>query len=272
MNFEIRTMSPDDLITAVEWAASEGWNPGLEDAATFHAIDPDGFLMGWLDERPIASISAVDWGAGFGFIGLYIVVPEFRGQGYGIKLWHAAMERLRDKTIGLDGVVAQQSNYARSGFALAHRNLRFEGAAGRLAGEEYGSTPGQDEADSLLSLDLAPSSRTGYLQRWLGQGQAIVLRGEESLVVARPCRTGYKIGPLIAPDLEEAQRLLGAVCARLEPETPVFIDVPETNSQALALVNSYGMTMQFETARMYHGESVPFDHTRWFGVTTLELG
>ena len=77
---------------------------------------------------------------------------------------------------------------------------------------------------------------------------------------------------MIAPDLEEAQRLLGSVCARLEPETPVFIDVPETNSQALALVNSYGMTMQFETARMYHGESVPFDHTRWFGVTTLELG
>ena len=67
-------------------------------------------------------------GDGLGFIGFYIVVPERRGEGHGIALWRAGMERLAGRVIGLDGVVAQQGNYARSGFALAWNNARY-GAA-----------------------------------------------------------------------------------------------------------------------------------------------
>ncbi len=265
-------MSADDLRTAIGWAASEGWNPGLQDVESFHEIDPDGFLMGWLDGRPVGSISAVDWGSGFGFIGLYIVVPELRGKGYGIQLWRAAMERLEGKTIGLDGVVAQQENYARSGFRLAHRNLRFEGTAGALAGEAYGEELVDSAFESVQALDVAPSSRPTYVRRWLRQPRAITLRGSDSVLVCRPCLNGYKIGPLVAPNIDEARRLLGSACARLAPETPVFLDVPETNSEALELARTHGMTRQFETARMYHGEQPEFDHTRWFGVTTFELG
>lgn len=265
-------MSRDDLRTAMGWAASEGWNPGSEDMESFHDIDSDGFLMGWLEGCPVGSISAVDWGSGFGFIGLYIVLPELRAQGYGIQLWRAAMERLAGKTIGLDGVVAQQENYARSGFRLAHRNLRFEGVAGMLAGEAYGSEPEESELDELLSLDIAPYPRPAYFRRWLRQPRAITLRGSESVLVCRPCQNGYKIGPLVAPNIDEARRLLGSACARLAPETPIFLDLPETNPQALELAHSHGMTMQFETARMYHGEQPEFDHSRWFGVTTFELG
>lgn len=265
-------MSLEDLRTALGWATREGWNPGLQDVETFHAVDPEGYLMGWLEGRPIGSISAVDWGSNFGFIGLYIVLPQLRGQGYGIKLWQAAMERLSGKTIGLDGVVAQQENYARSGFCLAHRNLRFEGSAGALAGAGYGEPLVEGALESVLRLDVSPSARANYFRRWLAQPQAIALRGEESLVLCRPCHNGYKIGPLVAPDADEAQRLLGSVSARLDPGTPVFLDVPETNPEALRLARSHGMTMQFETARMYHGEQPEFDHSRWFGVTTFELG
>ena len=39
-----RTMSPDEVALAVEWAAQEGWNPGLHDDFSFHAADPGGFL------------------------------------------------------------------------------------------------------------------------------------------------------------------------------------------------------------------------------------
>ena len=265
-------MSLDDLRIAIGWAASEGWNPGLDDAETFHSIDPEGFLMGWLDGQPIGSISAVDWGSGFGFIGLYIVLPEFRGQGYGIKLWQAAMDRLADKTIGLDGVVAQQDNYARSGFRFAHRNLRFEGTAGSLAGDSYGRETTISDLPELMNLDTTPSQRATYFSRWLQQKRAITLRGAESALVCRPCHRGVKLGPVIAPSREEAQRLIGSACSRLSPETPVFLDIPETNSEAVALAEENGMTLQFETARMYHGEQPNFEHRSWFGVTTLELG
>ena len=57
-----------------------------------------------------AGISAVRYPEDFGFIGLYIVVPEQRGRGYGIQLWNAAMQRLAGCNIGLDGVIEQQEN------------------------------------------------------------------------------------------------------------------------------------------------------------------
>lgn len=123
----IAPMSSVDLECVIDWAAQEGWNPGLHDATAFQAADPDGFLMGWYKGDPVASIAAVRYGRHFGFIGLYIVHPAYRGHGFGWTIWQAGMARLCDRTIGLDGVVAQQDNYRKSGFAMHHRNVRYEG-------------------------------------------------------------------------------------------------------------------------------------------------
>ena len=37
-------MNRDELDVAVEWAAKEGWNPGLNDAQVFWDTDPEGFV------------------------------------------------------------------------------------------------------------------------------------------------------------------------------------------------------------------------------------
>jgi hypothetical protein len=42
----IRPMRPDEISIAVNWAAAEGWNPGLVDDACFAAADPEGFFIG----------------------------------------------------------------------------------------------------------------------------------------------------------------------------------------------------------------------------------
>ena len=73
MAYEIRPMTRGEIDLAVEWAAAEGWNPGLHDADPFFAADPDGFLIGLLDGEPIGCISAVGYQENFGFIGFYIV-------------------------------------------------------------------------------------------------------------------------------------------------------------------------------------------------------
>ncbi|MFA5019183.1 MAG: GNAT family N-acetyltransferase, partial [Methylobacter sp.] len=101
-NYKIRTMSRDEINVAIDWAASEGWNPGLYDADCFYTADPEGFLVGELNNEPVATISAVKYGETFGFIGFYIVKPDYRGQGYGIQIWNAGLERLSGRNVGLD--------------------------------------------------------------------------------------------------------------------------------------------------------------------------
>lgn len=99
-------MTRPEVDIAVEWAAKEGWNPGLHDADCYFTADTNGFLMGFLNDEPISVISVVRYGQTFGFLGFYIVKPEYRGKGYGIKIWNAGLKYLEGRTIGLDGVVA----------------------------------------------------------------------------------------------------------------------------------------------------------------------
>ncbi|MFO0465711.1 MAG: GNAT family N-acetyltransferase, partial [bacterium] len=87
MSFAIRSMAPHEIGPALDWAAAEGWNPGLADAACFHAADPGAFLIATLDEAPSGCISATEYCTGFGFIGFYLMRPDYRGKGYGMALW-----------------------------------------------------------------------------------------------------------------------------------------------------------------------------------------
>jgi len=136
MRLQIRSMPLEEIDLALDWAAAEGWNPGLQDAVPFRAADPEGFLIGQIDDTPVAIISAVRYAESFGFIGFYIVHPAWRGQGHGWAIWQAAMARLAGRTIGLDGVPAQQDNYRRSGFEPAGAERLFTALRADVAGEE----------------------------------------------------------------------------------------------------------------------------------------
>jgi GNAT superfamily N-acetyltransferase len=276
-DFVVRGMTEADLARALEWAAAEGWNPGLHDAHCFYAADPKGFLLGELDGAPIGCVSAVRYGSGFGFLGLYLVKAEHRGQGFGFKLWQAALDHLGDRVIGLDGVVAQQENYRKSGFRLAFRNVRQKGRGGGAA------PPGLTDLaaipiEEILSYDgtAFPAPRAEFLTSWIAQPQAVALgvvdtRRLKGYGLLRACREGYKIGPLFADDEETAERLFAGLMAGA-PGAPIFLDTPEANPAAVMLAQRFQMTPVFETARMYKNGTPETRLDRCFGVTTFELG
>lgn len=277
---DIRAMTLPELEVVLDWAAMEGWNPGLQDAASFYAADPGGFLLGLLDGEPVASIFAVRYGAGFGFIGGYIVRPEFRGKGYGMAVWQAGMARLAGRTVGLDGVPAQQANYARSGFSLAHRNVRYEGRGSDVPAADRVLPLGQQDLDDILRYDRAffADDRQHFMRCWLRQDGSVAFGVRDAdgallgYAVLRPCRAGFKIGPLCAESPEVAEELMLALRGRVPVDEPVFLDVPEPNTAAVALAERHGMRACFETARMYTGEDPGLPLARQYGITTFELG
>lgn len=279
----VRPMRPADLAVAIDWAAAEGWNPGLYDADAFFAADASGFLMAFLGDEPVACISVVAYGEDFGFLGFYICRPEYRGRGYGTKIWQAGMDRLGRRTIGLDGVVAQQANYAKSGFALAHRNIRYggEATASEIADPrlvELGPSRPVGLAGSLIDYDedLFPASREKFLRAWFDPaGRRTLAFIEENTVrgygCIRPCREGYKIGPLFADGAAIAERIFAALTSRLRGSA-IFLDLPEPNEAARGLAESHGLAPVFETARMYRGKAPALPLDRIFGITSFELG
>lgn len=281
----IRTMTADEVGLAIEWAAREGWNPGLHDAQGFHAADPNGFFVGQWRGEPVGSISAVAYNDHFGFIGLYIVRPEFRGRGLGLRIWQHAIAYLGQRNIGLDGVVEQQANYRKSGFQLAYRNIRFQGSAQTQMPNQVSANRAINVAnltdvpfEQLVAYDrqFFPASRTSFLHAWIAQPSAIALAAisegrMRGYGVLRPCREGRKIGPLFADSETIAEQLFSALTAHCPGET-VALDVPEINATAIALAERHGLTSVFETARMYTGRPPDTPIDRLFGVTTFELG
>ncbi|WP_375304304.1 GNAT family N-acetyltransferase [Bradyrhizobium sp. A11] len=277
-DLQIRNLRPDEISLAIEWAAAEGWNPGRYDAACFAIPDAQGFFVGEIDGEPAATVSCVNYDDRFAFLGFYIVRADLRGSGHGLRIWNAAIAHAGSRVIGLDGVVAQQDNYRKSGFQLAYANIRYGGVV---------AAPVKPPADvvaldtipfALVEADdttIFPARRSAFLRAWINApghvGRALLRDGKlAAWGVIRPCRTGSKIGPLVADDRTAAEAIVQALLASVDGE--VFLDVPAVNREAIALAEALGLKPVFETARMYTGAIPPLRIDRVFGVTSFELG
>jgi len=275
-DISIRRMSRDDVRLAVEWAAGEGWNPGVCDADSFYEADPNGFFIAELNRKPVGSISAVSYDDTFGFMGFYIVKKDLRHLGIGMKLWNASLEYMGDRTIGGDGVVAMLEKYAQYDFRIAHFNARYEGI-GTVSGPSLNEISGVSFAElEHYDRSFFPAPRTAFLKSWISRtgtrGRLVVENG--SIVgygVIRPCYRGFKIAPLFADSPEIASELFDSLSA-LAGGRPIFLDIPVCNEAAVQLVERQGMNRVFETARIYRGTPPELPLNSIYGITSFELG
>ena len=279
---QFRTMTLAELRTLVGWAASEGWNPGLNDAASFWLSDPEGFVALEIDGELAGGGGIVRHNPHFGFMGLFILEPRFRGCGWGHRLWHERRDRLLARlsspaTIGLDAVEAMIPFYARGGFEPYHRHVRFSGKPLPRASAEVIDLATVNRA-VLQACDRTcfPGPRAAYLDAWLAQPTAhtlAVVDGAElrGYGVLRQCGEGWKLGPLFADDQPVAERLLQHASS-LAGSEPILLDAPENNPLARELCERHQMQPVFECTRMYLGPPPQLQHHRIFGLTTMELG
>ncbi|MCE1248532.1 MAG: GNAT family N-acetyltransferase [Firmicutes bacterium] len=273
----ISKMTHKDLEMAIDWAAGEGWNPGLHDAECFYEADHNGFFIARIGDEPIGTISAVSYSGIFGFIGLFIIKPDQRRSWTAFHLAKAASRHLQGCNVGLDGVLERVDNYSRLGFSYAYKNARYEGIAeksGFSGVVELSDIPFEEIAEYDTRMFSAP--RPEFLKRWINQPDGAAFgtldKGEISgYGVIRKCREGYKIGPLFADNQDIADNLFKALSGVAAGER-IYLDVPLINSEAVNLAKKYNMKIVFETARMYSEKTdfLPID--KIFGITSFELG
>jgi GNAT superfamily N-acetyltransferase len=277
---QFRVMTKEEVAVAVGWAAAEGWNPGLRDAACFLTVDPEGFFCAEMDGKIVGTAAVVNYDDRFSFGGFYIVDPEYRGSGIGMQLAHYAMRHAGSRVLGVDGVVAMVDKYQKDGGLFLHyNNARYEGTGGGRMPD--GLVPVRDvRFADLLAYDSVhfPAQREKFLRCWIAQkghfGLA-QLDGDGKIAgfgVRRVCHTGHKIGPLFAHDRATAERILDGLVAGIPGEL-YYLDIPVPNAAAVALVQDRKMMPVFYTARLYSlPDPVPLPLDEIFGVTSFELG
>ncbi|WP_407356390.1 GNAT family N-acetyltransferase [Methanolobus sp. WCC5] len=271
-------MKREEVSFAIEMAASEGWNPGIHDGGIFYDTDPEGFFVAEMDGKFIGSASAVSYGASFGFMGFYVVRPEYREKGIGMALTNACLAYLDRKIIGIDGVLENELKYKeRMGFRSFYSNLRYEGTGGGDIPDgviDISDVPFDTLSDYDCKKFFCP--RPEFLRSWIQQpgSGAFALLDKETIKgygVIRKCFEGYKIGPLFADDKDTARKIFHALKS-IAGEDRFYLDVPEPNNDAVSMAEDEGMSIVFKTIRMYKNGEPELPLGSIYGVTSFELG
>ncbi len=276
--YVIRNAEISEISIFLNYARKEGWNPGVKDGIAFWEADNQGFIIGFLDNNPIATISCVKYDDSFSFLGFYIVKNEYRNLGYGIKIWNKALEYAGDTNIGLDGVLAQQKNYERAGFKLAYNNIRYEGINNIESVSEKAINYNDNLFDELNKFDNKHflSDRRSFLKVWFNNAKSVKVKMHGNKVtgygVIRKCYSGYKIGPVFSDDEFSAEEIITDLLKSIPDGEKFYLDVPSVNQSAVNICEKRCMEKVFETVRMYNKciPEIPVNNV--FGITTFELG
>jgi len=282
-NLEFKKLNFEQLNTLIAWAEYEGWNPGPYDSQAYWECDPDGFYGYFQDEELIAGGSLVSYDNEFGFMGFFIVKPEYRGKGIGAELWiqrrNTLLSRLNSgASIGMDGVIAMQPFYKKGGFEIAFKDIRYEKIGSAFEVCQNISSIDESDIDSILAYDKLcfGFSRQEFMLAWLKLPLSKTFKYVESGVlkgfsVLRKANTGYKICPLFAENDEVAKKLYEA-CLNSVVGEKVYLDIPTINQGALDLAKEYEARYVFECARMYYNKAPNIEINKVYGITTFELG
>lgn len=285
---KVCSMGLADLDAATRWAEKEGWNPICHAVSAYYTADPQGFFLLKNQHITIATMSKVKYSQGLAFIGYYIVEPAHRGQGYGKYLWDKVTENIDNEMyVALDGVVAQLNNYQASGFELYTTTSRYRQNTGDHKKNHINLSSSitlNTDVDmaELIAYDQTVFSqhRADFLKHWLQLPSAKLvvaydtqkqhICGYGQLVKAVE---GYRISPLFADNVDIAIAIYDKLCQAAPGNIDIYIDIPNNLDSAKALINYFGLTKVFETARMYyHGKQPERLWHKEFGRTTLELG
>jgi GNAT superfamily N-acetyltransferase len=278
-NVNIMQVTKTEFQTAVDWAKTEGWIPGIHDLDNFYETDPTGFYAAKYGDEIVGTFSVVKYSPNYAFAGFFIVRPDWRGKGVGLAIQHYIDTQFGSFNVGIDGVLAMQDKYSRVGYKLAYGNERYAGTAKAGESDSQCSQISSGDFDSIVAFDAKffPTERRKFLKLWLTQKDATALqvKGDDGKLcgygVVRKCFQGNRVGPLFAETPQTAKRLLDSLAASVAGQE-LFIDVPTVNASAMQLVLSNDMKPVFTTARMYTKQAPNLPLDKIYGVTSLELG
>ncbi|MBX9704429.1 MAG: GNAT family N-acetyltransferase, partial [Silvanigrellaceae bacterium] len=217
-------------------------------------------------------------------LGPFIVKKEYRNQGYGTQIWQSAMALIQDNpTIILHAVPLQIPRYQKQGFESQYINQGWT-LRNTLSREKEPFTEAQSITPEWLPAvihydkTIFGASRKKLLTEVLKLScvHSVLLDNEGQVTgfgLIRPCRDGYRVGPLFADTPEQAKQIFSYLIKMVD-EDKIIVDIPQKNPFSNLFVEYFGLKAisEGETNAMLKGENIEQNFDKNYGVFSLEIG
>ncbi|ORE91189.1 acetyltransferase [Stappia sp. 22II-S9-Z10] len=234
MTATLAFLDEPQLGAAVSLSQAEGWPHTIADWALMLRIGRGVALREGDDLRGTAVF--IPYGEVDGAIAMVLVAKDARRHGLGRSLMTEVLAQAPERQLRLVSTASAVPLYQSLGFEPAGRVHQMEGwpDLGGLGPRNGVVLAMEGETPAILGLDKAAfgADRTRLLQALVADGEAMLLRDPfvTGFAIRRPFGDGVVIGPVVAPHLQAAKRLIAAHVARA-PRAFVRID---TRDEALA--------------------------------------
>lgn len=274
----LRPLLPTDLPEAAALTASFGWPHRVEDWQFLLAM---GSGIAAEQDRALAG-TAMRWtyGPDWAAVGSIGVKPAAQGQGLGRRLTAAILAGLEGRNVLLHATEMGIPLYRSLGFVPSGVVRQQQGAAfaaGVVAlhpGERLRPIGRSDPALlSALNRQAAGMDRSHLLNALLPSGSGVALDRDGEITgfaLLRRFGRGHVIGPVVAPDLQGAQALIGHFLAS-RPGQFIRVDVPE-ESGLCPWLEQLGLSDAGPAYRMVRGREPDRGPARVFALISQALG
>lgn len=211
-----------------------------------------------------------------GWIGAVFVAESQRGRGLGRALTQAAIDAVEAagcRTLLLVATSAGRPLYERMGFRLDTTYHTIEAAGATDGGTTLGGWRPED-LPSMATLDAAATGedRRHLLEAFATVDSARVVRDEAGDVRAFVVRAPWGGGATVAPDSDDAVRILEARRAAAGPGRTVRAGVLAENLAALDRLRALGWTEVWQAPRLIRGEPLDWRPEALWGQFNHAIG
>lgn len=250
----LRRLTTDDIPSALQLAAVEGWNQTAADWRMLIELSPDLCFGIEQDNQLAATTTLVCYGKRLAWLGMVLTRTEFRRRGFARMLVEHALtaaDRLSIRTVKLDATAQGQPLYESLGFSPEQEIQRWSRGTA-----------------SPVHQPPPPVSRSGLVE-FLSRRADPVANHDDLVMYRNGLRASY-LGPCIARTPECAASLIGSALAYDNGRW--FWDILPANVDAAKLATRYGFILDRRLVRMSRGVPLRVDESKIYAIAGFEFG
>jgi GNAT superfamily N-acetyltransferase len=281
----MRTLTRDDVGSAIELSSAANWNQTAEDWQRIIYLAPESCRCIEEAGKIVATTTLLPYGQQLAWIGMVLTHPEYRRKGLARRLIEDAItaaERIGICTLKLDATSEGRPLYESLGFVAEQVVERWGTDAGYAPAGISTDTRAEAKKDcfaqaelgeELIAMDSAAfgASRLRLLELLMKSGECRARLNGYAL--SRAGRSARYLGPCVVNSEAEASKLISAHLQSAPDRCqPWYWDLLSKNRSSIRCAKELGFTRRRTLWRMRRGQAIENNDAMVYAIAGFELG